>query len=176
MSARNHFSANNPLYTISWNSTQWIPKLLQKFFAKVTLNNHIKFKHSDLRKFDCQKCDAKFKQRKNLNAHLINVHGTNPRKEDYWQDLQKETFKCKSCGKEFARKTDLKVHIKVKHTTQELFPCDKCEKQYSYKTNLERHKLEKHGLELKKYKCPECGAVFTQRSNMKRHKLSHEDK
>ena len=148
----------------------------QKFFAKVTLNNHIKFKHSDLRKFDCQKCDAKFKQRKNLNAHLINVHGTNPRKEDYWQDLQKETFKCKSCGKEFARKTDLKVHIKVKHTTQELFPCDKCEKQYSYKTNLERHKLEKHGLELKKYKCPECGAVLTQRSNMKRHQLSHEDK
>ena len=148
----------------------------KKFFAKVTLNNHIKFKHSDLRKFECQKCDAQFKQRKNLNAHLINVHGTNPRKEDYWQDLQKEIFKCQSCGKKFARKTDLKVHIKVKHTTQDLFQCDKCEKRFTYKTNLDRHKLEKHGLEMKKYKCPECGILFSQRSNMKRHQLSHEDK
>ena len=100
----------------------------------------------------------------------------NPSKEDYWQDLQRETFRCQSCGKEFARKTDLKVHIAVKHTAQDMFQCDNCEKKYRYKTTLERHKLERHGTEVKQYECPDCGRLFSRKSNMDRHQLSHGDK
>ena len=145
----------------------------QTFLAKVNLENHIKFKHSDVRKIECTKCDAKFKQKKNLNAHVLRVHGTNSRKEDYWQDLEKETFKCVHCGTIFARNTDLKVHISQKHAVQNVFQCTHCGKEYSYKKSLERHTLEKHGLVTRKFECPDCGKIFNQKRNIERHQYLH---
>ena len=146
----------------------------QSFPAKVTLDNHIKYKHSDLRKFKCKKCGSMFKQRKNLNQHLLNVHGTNPRKEDYWQDLQRKISNCESCGEKFTRKTDLNAHIKAKHADNNTFSCDHCSTKFRYKKNLTRHKLENHGGDEKKYECPDCGKLFNQKSNMERHRLTHE--
>ena len=144
----------------------------QSFLAKVTLDNHIKYTHSDQRKFECKKCVAKFKQRKHLNEHVKNIHGTNPRKEDYWQDLQRKAFSCETCEEKFTRKTDLNSHIKAKHTNQEMFSCDECHNKFIYKKNLKRHKLEKHGMD--KYECPDCGREYNQKRNMERHRLIHE--
>ena len=146
------------------------------FLVKVNLDNHVKFKHSDTRKFECTQCSTKFKQRKNLNAHNLRVHGINSRQEDYWQDLKKETFKCVHCEKIFARNADLRVHISVKHAVKDAFQCNQCGKKYSYKTNLERHKLEQHGLEMRKYECPDCGKMFNQKRNMERHQILHAKK
>ena len=145
----------------------------QTFLAKVNLENHIKFKHSDTRKYECKQCNSKFKQKKNLNAHALKVHGTNSRKEDCWQDLEREVFKCVSCGKTFARNSDLKVHIQIQHTVKDLFKCSLCGKEYSYKTSLERHKSEQHSSEVKMYECPDCGKMFKQRRNMERHQSLH---
>ena len=143
------------------------------FAAKVTLDNHIKYKHTDMRKFECSKCDSKFKQRKNLNAHLLFAHGTNPRKEDYWQDITKESFKCDTCKAEFTRKTDLKKHFKLVHTEQEMFSCDCCQNRYKYEKNLVQHKLEKHGEQEIKFECPDCGKSFRHKRTMERHQLLH---
>ena len=148
----------------------------KSFQAKVSLDNHLKYKHSDTRKFVCTKCDSKFKQRKNLNAHMRTVHSTNPSKEDYWQDIPKETFKCETCGTIFTRKSSLQQHVKVKHEVQNLFECDHCKNKFRYKKNLEQHILEKHGSKVIKFECPDCGNLFNQKRNMERHQLTHKKK
>ena len=117
---------------------------------------------------------AKFKQRKHRNEHSLNVHGKNPRKEDYWQDREKTTFKCKACEANFKRKTDLNIHIKVHHNDQESFSCEKCPKKFKYEKTLKQHKLEKHGPKERNFECPICGKTFTAKRNMRRHQLAHE--
>lgn len=145
------------------------------FVAKVTLDNHIKYKHTEVRKFECSKCDSRFKQRKNLNAHLLFAHGTNPRKEDYWQDKARAFFKCDTCGTEFARKADLKKHFQLQHTKQELFSCDQCRNKYKYEKNLVQHKLEKHGKPVSKFECSDCGKSFSHKRTMEKHQLLHKE-
>ena len=129
----------------------------KSFIAKVTLKNHIKYMHSEERKFECTKCDSKFKQRKHLNQHSRNVHGLDPRKEDYWQDLKRKTFQCKKCPENFIKKNDLEAHIQEKHSTMDTFTCDQCANIYRYQKNLLQHKLDKHGPEVNRYECPDCG-------------------
>ena len=143
------------------------------FLAKVTLDNHKKYKHSDERKFECTKCNSKFKQKKHLYEHSRNVHDSNPRKEDYWQDVKSKIFQCENCTENFTRKNDLKAHMKIRHSIQSIFKCDQCNNSYRYQKNLHQHKLEKHGPELKRYACPDCGKVFSQKRSMERHRLSH---
>jgi hypothetical protein len=143
------------------------------FRAKVTLNNHIKFKHSAKKEYPCKKCKSEFKQRKTLIDHVLNVHGLNQRKEDYWQDLPRITFECETCEATFQRKGDLNAHFKMMHMVQDMVDCDLCPAKFKYSKSLKRHKLEKHGSEENKPKCPDCGKLFNQKRNMERHQLSH---
>ena len=105
---------------------------------------------------------------------MINIHGTNPTKEDYWQDS--DPFECLFCRKRFTRRADLKVHITEKHSTKDSFNCNHCGKKCAYKSTLERHKEEKHCSELNKFECSRCGKLFNQKRNMERHQLSHDKK
>ena len=135
--------------------------------------NHIKLVHRDTDLFECGKCEAKFKRKKYLDAHLSHVHGMDQKKEDYWQDLPRKYFKCETCKAEFIRKGDLKVHMDVKHLAQEINSCDLCPSKFKWKKDLQSHKLEKHGPGENKHQCPECGKMFNQRRNMKRHLWTH---
>ena len=74
------------------------------FVAKVALENHLRFVHSDERKFSCDQCETKFKQRKHPHNHSLYVYGFNQKKEDYWQDLPKKDFECDLCKSKFIRK------------------------------------------------------------------------
>ena len=104
---------------------------------------------------------------------MLNVHGLDQKKEDYWQDLPKNSFECEICKTRFIRKADLKVHIKSIHTTQERLKCDLCSAEFKHNKNLDRHRLEKHTEVDTTSKCPDCGKVFKHKRNMKRHQLSH---
>ena len=144
------------------------------FVTKVGLSNHKKFTHTDdCEQLQCEQCEANFKHQKYLNAHMLNVHGLDKKKEDYWQDIPKNFFQCEICKTRFIRKGDLKVHFKSKHTTQEMLKCDQCTAEFKYKKNLERHKFEKHGEMDMSFKCPDCDKVFKHKRNMERHQLSH---
>ena len=144
------------------------------FVAKVSLDNHNKFFHSDERKFSCNQCESTFKQRKNLNRHVFHVHGSNERKEDYWQDLPKILYECEHCKVKFTRKADLKAHIQKKHEHKKMFECDQCRSTFKYMKNLTRHKLEKHVPAKAEFECPDCDKKFSQKRNLKRHQLCHE--
>ena len=83
--------------------------------------NHKKFIHTEnLEQFECDRCEAKFRHRKYLNAHRLHVHGLDVKKEDYWQDIPMKLFECERCKKKYIRKADLKVHIQSKHMSQDL--------------------------------------------------------
>ena len=144
----------------------------KSFLSKVTLNNHIKYKHSDIRMFECTECDSTFKQKKNLNVHSINVHGKNPRKEDYWQDLKRKKNKCETCGAIFNRPSNLKVHNKVHYEDHDRYTCGKCSSNFKYEKSLKRHEVEKHGPEESKFDCPTCGSRFTRIYNFLVHSFS----
>ena len=103
----------------------------------------------------------------------MHVHGVNPRKEDYWQDLPKTIFECEICKTKFVRKPDLRAHIKKQHMGLDKLKCDQCHSLFNDKKSLKRHKLEKHETNEKKFKCPECGKMFGQKRNMERHVQSH---
>ena len=82
----------------------------------------MKFIHADIAQpFKCSQCKSTFKHKKYLNAHLLNVHKMDQRKEDNWQDLPKDVFACEICKAKFNRKADLKVHIQTKHTRRDMF-------------------------------------------------------
>ena len=68
-------------------------KVCEKSFpSKVSLVNHVKYVHSNERKYSCKDCDAKFKQRKNLKAHKLHVHDINQYKEDYHDREEPKKF------------------------------------------------------------------------------------
>ena len=132
---RNCSNVNNLLTIIRYQNILQIFSLShscnicnKSFIAKVTLDSHIKYKHSDDRLFECKKCDSKFKQKKNLDRHIKNAHGLNPRKEDYWQDFKRSTFDCKNCK----NSSEKKFWKCIKR---------KCPNSYKYKKNLYQHKL-----------------------------------
>ena len=61
----------------------------------------MKYAHSDKRHESCPHCDAKFKQKKNLRAHLANIHDIDQMREKYCEENKRNIFKCEDCGSEF---------------------------------------------------------------------------
>ena len=147
------------------------------FPSKIGLNNHTKFVHTaNVKHLACSKCDSTFKHKKYLNAHILHVHGVNEQKEDYWQDIPRQTFVCETCKARFNRKADLKVHTKTKHSGIAILECDQCPAKFTYKKTLNRHKMENHDGGRKRFKCDNCGELFNQKRNMERHQMSHRKK
>ena len=43
----------------------------------------MKYVHSDSRKWSCDECGTKFKQKRDLRVHMLHIHNINYSKEDY---------------------------------------------------------------------------------------------
>ena len=81
------------------------------------------------REYECKQCGATFKYKKNLNAHVKNMHGV------------KEIFKCDLCESSFKNRKTLTAHKKSKHEAGvSEFPCSICGKIFSEKKNMNRHR------------------------------------
>ena len=75
---------------------------------------------------------------------------------------------CKSCGKLFSSKTNLKKHMHTIHEGHKDYKCDFCNKLFNQEPNLKKHVYAVH-VGHKPFKC-ECGKLFSQKVNMNRHK------
>jgi len=92
----------------------------------------------------CSICDTKFTQKKNLYAHLRNIHGSD--------SLAVNNFICTVCEKTFKVQKTLDSHIKKYHTngngnreTRIICPYDCNEPLFKY-SKLRIHLFEKHNI------------------------------
>ena len=119
----------------------------KKYSSEVTLKKHLKYAHKDRKQESCSRCSATFKQKKNLRAHLLNIHNIDQMREMYCEDEDKKYFKCKDCDSEFSYKKSLTVHRKNKHEGKiSVFECDLCNMKFGYKHKLLSHMKSKHKL------------------------------
>ena len=151
------------------------PICQKEFHAKVTLNKHLKYVHSEEKKHSCVICETKFKRKSDMRIHVQYVHGFNMSKAMYGNFEDEEEFKCDKCDLSFKYKKGLNEHRRMKHElgTDKHFQCDDCPSQFKQKKSLDEHKRLKHTDEKPQFPCPDCDKVFNQKNNMKRHQKTH---
>ncbi|RXG59711.1 Zinc finger and BTB domain-containing protein 26 [Armadillidium vulgare] len=74
---------------------------------------------------------------------------------------------CSYCPYQTVYGTNLKHHIRFKHTKEKPFPCFVCSKRFSKKTNLNAH-MRIHTGE-KPYQCDKCDVRFAHKSSLRIH-------
>ena len=86
-----------------------------------------------------------------------------------------ESTYCEKCSKRFARKQDLKLHIKTAHDELNEHNCDLCDKRFGYKSSLNKHFRLVHEM-VKSLKCNFCGECFREVHNLNKHtKRAHKN-
>lgn len=78
------------------------PKCPMGFARKINLSNHLRCVHTEA-KYNCQKCEAKFKTNGSLTQHMLSVV------------TDEKPFKCSDCEKSFPTEGKKNCHLKDVH-------------------------------------------------------------
>ena len=144
--------------------------------SEISLKAHIKYVHSEKRLHSCNRCESKFKHKKDLTNHSLYIHKINLYEEMYLQPKEVKLFNCGQCESSYKQKSFLNAHIRNKHTEcQPLHYCDVCSLKFKDKRSLVAHKKVKHEKRNEEYSCSICGKTYSQRKTLNRHMLSHEE-
>ena len=98
-----------------------------KLRLKVHINSHLGIKN-----FKCEICEKKFAEKGTLYTHYI-THSNNFNK------------KCDLCNYKCTSDTLLKFHYKKKHNLNEIYQCEICKHKFAKKVEL-RHHIKGHNL------------------------------
>lgn len=79
-------------------------------------------------------------------------------------------FQCQTCGLQFNRNSNLKVH-QVVHTKEKPYSCSVCNRRFGLKGALTAH--SKIHNEEKPYACNICGKKFRVNGNLLKHRRTH---
>ena len=123
--------------------------------SKAKMKNHMPTHN---RKFKCKDCGKEYSRANKMKDHRLAVHAN-----------FQLTCPYESCGKTFAKRAVLSIHIKRIHTNRETHRCALCDKTYSHKGDLYQHVQAVH--EGKKHYCSTCGKEFLRSSERNRHEL-----
>ena len=111
-----------------------------------------------------------------MNSHIDSIHRSSVE------------FKCKVCGREFRRASNLKVHLKMQHKILEtqivveakmppsepiIYTCETCNKVFKFKRNLNRHIEETH--KNKGYNCDFCDKSYLRKKTLVLHIKKHHE-
>ena len=154
-----------------------------KYFASVSnLNNHMKV-HGE-KNYVCEICDKRFHYMQYLRIHMSGFHEkrfsyqctecgkvltSKPGLTNHMRLFHAEhktVFPCPECGKEFAQKGNMKIHL-FSHTSERNFICQYCHKAFKYPDQLNKHRLI-HTMQ-NKLQCDQCDKVFVKSYELKKH-------
>ena len=108
--------------------------------------------------YSCKDCDYKTSIKQEYDKHRRN-HNVKVKK----------SFKCVLCTYSSGRITDLKRHMRQKHTEKLKCDSDGCDKEFAHEESLERHK-EIHSPKLA---CHLCDKKFVRQSYLDQHILKY---
>ena len=110
----------------------------------------------------CRLCETE------LEARIMPIH------EHFNKYHLDDMVKCVICGKGFASKNSLQLHVRRDHA-QTVHQCELCEKSFPLINQLKAHKMSVHTAnELKRFHCGTCGKGFATKPEHHRHLLTHD--
>ena len=78
--------------------------------------------------FNCDQCESKFTQKKNLITHIQSIH-------------EGVKYACNHCDQQFAQQSSLTSHIRSKHEGVK-YACNHCDQQFAQRSGLYYHKRQ----------------------------------
>ncbi|XP_063235622.1 zinc finger protein ZFP2-like isoform X2 [Bacillus rossius redtenbacheri] len=130
---------------------------------------------SVVRKFECEFCGCLYRSKAILKRHLA-LHVSEGKK----------MYHCEICGKGFAVREHLKVHVSV-HSDSRPYKCTLCAKSFKWKKNLRLHQRSVHGTTAGKpcaeehkrstarVQCGVCGQYMASKWNLYVHMKRHDN-
>ena len=113
--------------------------------SKVNLTLHKQI-HNAEANHECDECEKKFTNKRNLRRHEREVHFGRNFNVNFVEDMDDAQYniKCEHCDLKFKRNSVLKRHEASVHSSSKIFQCIKCDKAFSRKDILTRHMKRMH--------------------------------
>lgn len=146
---------------------RWLKFTGKCFYCQKALASYQEMNEHHKTHTDCHLCPKKYSSYDSFKFHFQNIHLNIVKKDD------DQTYSCHICGKEFKRKKNVNVHIRVFHNKERNYACDICDKRFFEKTQLESHK-NVHSDE-RPFVCEICGKNFKSIASLKPHEQIHKE-